>query len=48
MAEKSQVFEKTYNDYLIRIAGLDFNFIMECLAMMGMLFFEYLKKASRL
>lgn len=31
MAEKSQVFEKTYNDYLIRIAGLDFNFIADTL-----------------
>ena len=31
MAEISPVFEKTYNDYLIRIAGLDFNFIADTL-----------------
>ena len=29
MAEKSQVFEETYEDYLTRIAGLDFNFIAD-------------------
>ncbi len=29
--EKSQVFEKTYEDYLIRIAALDFNFIADTL-----------------
>jgi hypothetical protein len=29
MAEKSQVFEETYKDYLNRIAGLDFNFIAD-------------------
>jgi len=27
MAEKSQVFDQTYEDYLSQIAGLDFNFI---------------------
>jgi hypothetical protein len=27
MAEKSKVFEQTYEDYLSQIAGLDFNFI---------------------
>jgi hypothetical protein len=32
MAEKSQVFEQTYEDYLSRIAGLDFNFIADTLA----------------
>lgn len=31
MAEKSQVFEQTYEDYLSRIAGLDFNFIADTL-----------------
>jgi hypothetical protein len=29
MAEKSQVFEKTYKDYLTRIADLDFNFVTD-------------------
>ncbi len=29
MAEKSQVFEQTYLDYLSQIAGLDFNFIAD-------------------
>ncbi|MGB5747489.1 MAG: DUF3786 domain-containing protein [Desulfobacterales bacterium] len=32
MAEKSHVFEQTYEDYLSRIAGLDFNFIADTLA----------------
>ena len=31
MAEKSHVFEQTYEDYLSRIAGLDFNFIADTL-----------------
>jgi len=31
MAEKSQVFEQTYEDYLSQIAGLDFNFIVDTL-----------------
>jgi len=31
MAEKSKVFEQTYEDYLSRIAGLDFNFIADTL-----------------
>ena len=31
MAEKSQVFDQTYEDYLSQIAGLDFNFIADTL-----------------
>jgi hypothetical protein len=31
MVEKSPVFEQTYEDYLNRIAGLDFNFISDTL-----------------
>jgi len=31
MAEKSQVFDRTYEDYLSQIAGLDFNFIADTL-----------------
>ena len=33
MSAKSQVFEQTYNDYLARIAGLDFSFLAENLAL---------------
>ena len=31
MAEKSKIFEQTYEDYLSQIAGLDFNFIADTL-----------------